>query len=103
MNMIGLKLMLTLKFESYSKMIECFENMETMIAGFQSIEYRKARCIHDIQFWKINLPKYFTVLTSQGQFWQNCCISEEMFLKYVDTGDIILFRCRGGRFNFIGP
>lgn len=26
-----------------------------------------------------------------------------MFLKYVDTGDIILFRCRGSRYNFIGP
>ena len=26
-----------------------------------------------------------------------------MFLKYVDTGDIILFTCRGSSFNFLGP
>ena len=49
------------------------------------------------------MPKYASLLLSQSQFWQNSSISEELFLKYVDTGDIILFRCRGGRYNFIGP
>lgn len=95
--------MVTLKFESYSQMIECYEHLESMIAAFQSMQYRKARCLHDIHFWKVSLPKYFNVLTSQTHFWQTCSISEELFLKYVDTGDIILFRCRGNGMNFMGP
>ena len=30
-NSIGLRMVLTLKFESYSQMLECFEHLESMI------------------------------------------------------------------------
>lgn len=102
-NMIGLKLKLTLKFESYQRMHECYECLEKVIEGFQNNQYRRARCSHDIQFWTIKMPSYFNLLTSQYQFWAYSSISEELFLKYVDTGDIILFRCRGGSRGYMGP
>ena len=55
---------MTLKFEEYSEMLECFELLESMIAYYLRPQYRKARCLHDIQFWKINLPKYSSLLLS---------------------------------------
>ena len=92
LNLIGLKLKLTLRFETYQEMHECFEHLEKMVERFQTNEYRRARCLHDIQFWTLKMPSYFNLLTSQYQFWLYSSISEELFLKYVDTGDIILFR-----------
>ena len=103
LNVIGLKLKLTLRFETYQQMHDCFENLEKMLESFQTDEYRRARCLHDIQFWTLKMPSYFNLLASQYQFWLYSSISEELFLKYVDTGDIILFRCRGGRQGLIGP
>lgn len=104
LNLIALKLKLTLRFETYQEMHECFEHLEKMLERFQTNEYRRARCLHDIQFWTLKMPSYFNLLTSQYQFWLYSSISEELFLKYVDTGDVILFRCRGGRqFFMMGP
>ena len=44
-------------------------------------------------FWQQKMPVYHHLLTQQYLFWQFNSISEEHFLKSVDTGDILLFRC----------
>ena len=94
---------MTLKFEKYSSMIECYYCLEKIVNNFQSSEYRKARCINDLDFWTIKIPNYYYLLTCQTQFWLHNSISEENFLKYVDTGDAILFRSHGHQTGIMGP
>ena len=43
------------------------------------------------------MPIYFHLVTSQYLFWNFNSISEEYFLKNVDTGDVLLFRCESSR------
>ena len=84
-------------------MHETYEHVESIIDSLQNSEYRKARSLHDVDFWTQKMPNYFNLLACQFQFWNYSSISEELFLKYVDTGDILLFRCRGNRQGFLGP
>ena len=42
---------------------------------------------------KSRLQVYNWLLTNQVEFWKFNSISEEQFLRQVDTGDILLFRC----------
>jgi len=58
--------------------------------------------MYDYAFWTNKLPDYTHLMTSQYKFWLFNNITEEQFLKHVDTGDILLFRCESPRQAILG-
>lgn len=91
-----LALMLVLQFESNENMINFHDNMQDILNQQQSEEYRMLRDKDDRQFWA-NLKLYAQLLSHQVEFWKFPAISEEHFLKHVDTGDLMLFRTNNQR------
>lgn len=71
--------------------------MENIIEQKIETAYRERRRAQDSYFWTTHMPIYFHLLTSQYLFWNFNSISEEYFLKNVDTGDVLLFRCESSR------
>ena len=79
---------LQLSFEDEATMQRAFELMVSFSLNFNE---HNAAAVPGPQ--KSRLQVYNWLLTNQVEFWKFNSISEEQFLRQVDTGDILLFRC----------